>query len=81
MVLANLPSILQSVAEAPKVLLVSPSINLFLLRYMDNFHIRNIDGKKIIHSHLPPLNSRAYVKFVNDHLLKKIPGPSHAQIA
>jgi MoaA/NifB/PqqE/SkfB family radical SAM enzyme len=33
-----------------------------------------------IHSHLPPLNSPAFGRFVKGHLLNKASGPSHAQI-
>jgi MoaA/NifB/PqqE/SkfB family radical SAM enzyme len=45
------------------------------------FRTRNVGGKLILHSHLPPLNSRAYSRLVNEHFLRKIDGPSHAQIA
>ena len=34
----------------------------------------------ILHSHLPPLNSPAYRRFVNEQLLARGSGPSHAQI-
>lgn len=35
----------------------------------------------ILHSHLPPLNSKAYSRFVDEHLIARTNGPSHAQIA
>jgi MoaA/NifB/PqqE/SkfB family radical SAM enzyme len=34
----------------------------------------------ILHSHLPPLNSRAYSKFVSEQLVGKGAGPTHAQV-
>ena len=33
-----------------------------------------------MHSHLPPLNSRAYSRFVKHQLIERTSGPSHAQI-
>lgn len=65
----------------PQLLAVNPSINRFMIRYMRLFRTRNVGGKLILHSHLPPLNSRAYSRLVNEHFLRKIDGPSHAQIA
>jgi len=59
---------------------VKPSLNLFLLQYMKKFKVINVDGNLIIHSHLPPLNSQAYSRFVDEHLLGRTSGPSHAQI-
>jgi MoaA/NifB/PqqE/SkfB family radical SAM enzyme len=38
------------------------------------------DEHIILHSHLPPLNSKAYKRFINEQLLSRIDGPSHAQI-
>jgi len=40
----------------------------------------DVGEKLIVHSHLPPLNSKAYARFVKEHLLVKSAGPSHAQI-
>ena len=34
----------------------------------------------IVHSHLPPINSPAYKRFIDEHLLGRTEGPSHAQI-
>lgn len=64
----------------PRLLLVKPSINTFMLRYLRKFKVMKIGGDLILHSHLPPLTSKAYSRFVDLHLLKRIPGPSHAQI-
>ena len=60
---------------------VKPSINRFLAKYMGKFNLLNIGGQLIIHSHLPPVNSKAFTRFINEHLLTGRPGPSHAQIS
>jgi len=54
---------------------------LFLAKYMQKFKISHVGDNYIIHSHLPPVNSGAYVRFINEHLLSNSFGPSHAQIA
>jgi MoaA/NifB/PqqE/SkfB family radical SAM enzyme len=59
---------------------LKPSVNWFLLSYMRQFSVRNIGGSLVIHSHLPPVNSKAYSRFIDEHLLGGINGPSHAQI-
>jgi MoaA/NifB/PqqE/SkfB family radical SAM enzyme len=61
--------------------MAKPAVNLFLLRYLRKFRLRRVDGQTIVHSHLPPLESRAYSRFIAGHLLKISDGPSHAQIA
>jgi MoaA/NifB/PqqE/SkfB family radical SAM enzyme len=70
----------QTLAANPKLLRVKPSINAFMLRYLRKFKAVNIGGDLILHSHLPPLTSKAYSRFVDLHLLKRVSGPSHAQI-
>jgi len=65
----------------PQMIKVEPSILWFLSRYMNQFQLRTIGSNVILHSHLPPLNSRAYSRFVNEHLIQRSGGPSHAQIA
>jgi len=74
--------------ELAKVLLSNPqilktkfSINWFLLQYLRKFKPRKVGRYLILHSHLPPVNSKAYTRFINEHLLAKTYGPSHAQIA
>jgi MoaA/NifB/PqqE/SkfB family radical SAM enzyme len=47
---------------------------------MKKFRVKNVGGNLVIHSHLPPLNSEAYTRFIDEHLLGRINGPSHAQI-
>jgi MoaA/NifB/PqqE/SkfB family radical SAM enzyme len=69
-----------SVLGTPQIVLVKPSIILFLLGYMKKFTIRKTGRNLVIHSHLPPINSAAYKRFVTEQLIKKFDGPSHAQI-
>jgi MoaA/NifB/PqqE/SkfB family radical SAM enzyme len=69
------------VASNPGMLKVKPSILWFLGDYMSKFQVRRVGGNLILHSHLPPLNSPAYSRFVTEHLLAGKAGPSHAQIA
>jgi MoaA/NifB/PqqE/SkfB family radical SAM enzyme len=64
----------------PAMLRVQPALNLFFLHYLGKFQVKNQSGHWTIHSHLPPLNHRAFGRFVDDHLLKRIDGPSHAQV-
>lgn len=64
----------------PHLIRVSPSILWFLAGYMSKFRIVGADKHLILHSHLPPLNTRAYSRFVTEHLIRKTQGPSHAQI-
>jgi MoaA/NifB/PqqE/SkfB family radical SAM enzyme len=63
-----------------RVLRAGPRVNRFLLQYLNKFRVREVGGNLIVHSHLPPLNSRAYKRFIDEHLLGKTDGPSHAQI-
>jgi MoaA/NifB/PqqE/SkfB family radical SAM enzyme len=77
---AKLTDILKSLTINYKMIKVKPSLNFFLLQYMKKFKVINIGGSLVIHSHLPSLNSKAYSRFVNEHLLCKTNGPSHAQI-
>jgi MoaA/NifB/PqqE/SkfB family radical SAM enzyme len=73
--------VLEALAARPSVLKAGPRLVLFLLGYMRKFRIREVDGALIVHSHLPPLNSPAYGRFINEHLTRRNTGPSHAQIA
>ena len=63
-----------------QIVRVQPSINWFLIKYMGKFNLLNISGQLIIHSHLPSVNSKAFTRFINEHLLARTKGPSHAQI-
>lgn len=60
---------------------VKPSLNWFLAKYMGKFKLINVGGQLILHSHLPSINSKAFNRFINEHLLGKKLGPSHAQIS
>jgi MoaA/NifB/PqqE/SkfB family radical SAM enzyme len=64
----------------PQMLRVKPSVLWFLNDYMSRFQVKKIGNNMILHSHLPPLNSRAYSRFIKEHLLAKTQGPTHAQI-
>ncbi len=77
---ATVSEIIRSLAANYQMIRVKPSLNVFMLRYMWKFRVINLGGDLIIHSHLPPLNSAAYTRFVDEHLLAKTNGPSHAQI-
>jgi MoaA/NifB/PqqE/SkfB family radical SAM enzyme len=70
----------RTLRRVPRMARVSPTLSLFFLRYVGNFRIQDRAGHWIIHSHLPPLNHRAFQRFVDLHLLERVPGPSHAQI-
>jgi MoaA/NifB/PqqE/SkfB family radical SAM enzyme len=63
-----------------RVLKAGPRVNRFLLRYLRKFRVRDVGGKLIVHSHLPPINSPAYGRFIDEHLLGRTDGPSHAQV-
>ena len=62
------------------MLKLNPSLNWFFARYMMKFPGVVVGKHTVLHSHLPPLNSQAYSRFINEHLLAKSEGPSHAQI-
>ncbi|MCX7787819.1 MAG: radical SAM protein [Spirochaetes bacterium] len=74
------PQLVKSFLSNYCILKVKPTLSLFLLRYLRKFRVMNLGGTLILHSHLPPLNSKAYTRFVKEHLLGKTEGPSHAQI-
>jgi MoaA/NifB/PqqE/SkfB family radical SAM enzyme len=73
--------VLRSLVAHPRLLLAGPRLGVFLLDYMRKFRIREVGGDLILHSHLPPLNSAAYGLFIDEHLVRRDAGPSHAQIA
>jgi MoaA/NifB/PqqE/SkfB family radical SAM enzyme len=73
-------AVARSILANARLLRAGPSVNWFLLRYMNKFKVKDCGGRFVIHSHLPPLNSRAYSRFIDEHLLTSSPGPSHAQI-
>ena len=73
--------VLRSLLAHPRILQAGPRLDLFLLAYMRKFRVREVGGHLIVHSHLPPLNSPAYGRFIDEHLARWNAGPSHAQIA
>lgn len=73
-------AIMASLAANPRILLARPALNLFLAGYIRKFRPRRVGGHLILHSHLPPLNSAAYARFVDEHILGRCNGPTHAQI-
>ena len=70
----------RAILSTPGIIRARPSVNLFLCGYLRKFTPVDVHGKIFIHSHLPPLNSNAYRRFVREHLLGGSRGPSHAQI-
>lgn len=71
--------ILRAVLSNPEGLRVKPSLLWFFYQYLRKFRVIKVGGKLIVHSHLPPLNSLAYKRFIAEHLQNDV-GPSHAQI-
>jgi MoaA/NifB/PqqE/SkfB family radical SAM enzyme len=70
----------RALARNPQILKAGPGINRFFLSYMRKFRVTRAGDNLIIHSHLPPVNSPAYRRFINEHLLGRTEGPSHAQV-
>jgi MoaA/NifB/PqqE/SkfB family radical SAM enzyme len=73
--------LLRVLADNPRMLLVKPQASSFMAKYMGKFPVRRFGDNLILHSHLPPLTSTAYSRFVAHHLVGRKPGPSHAQVA
>jgi MoaA/NifB/PqqE/SkfB family radical SAM enzyme len=76
----NAVPLTRAIRSTPGLLKVNPAILWFLSNYMNKFQIREVDNHLILHSHLPPINSQAYTRFIEEHLLSRTQGPSHAQI-
>jgi MoaA/NifB/PqqE/SkfB family radical SAM enzyme len=72
--------VIRAILRDPRVLRASPALGLHLLHYMRSFPVRRFGENEVLHSHLPPLNSAAYGRFVSEHLLGRCAGPSHAQV-
>jgi MoaA/NifB/PqqE/SkfB family radical SAM enzyme len=77
----NRIELVKTLLSNPQILKTKFSINWFLLQYLRKFKPRKVGRNLILHSHLPPVNSKAYTRFINEHLLAKTDGPSHAQVA
>jgi len=78
--LKNRIGLVKAILSNPQIIRLRPSLNWFFARYMMKFPVVITDSHTILHSHLPPLNHKAYSRFVNEHLLARTEGPSHAQI-
>lgn len=78
--LKNKLALVRALARNPQILRARPALNLFMLRYLGKFRPVSVAGNVILHSHMPPLNSPAYRRFVDEHLLARADGPSHAQV-
>lgn len=76
----NRINVLKTILSNPKMIRLNPSLNWFFARYMFKFPGVITDEHVILHSHLPPLNSKAYTRFINEQLLSRSEGPTHAQI-
>jgi MoaA/NifB/PqqE/SkfB family radical SAM enzyme len=72
--------LVKAILSNPQIIRVNPSFNIFLMKYMKKFNIVNVGGRLVLHSHLPAINSRAFSRFINEHLLARSEGPTHAQI-
>jgi MoaA/NifB/PqqE/SkfB family radical SAM enzyme len=72
--------VFKTLLSNPRLIRVKPAVNWFLLQYMNKFKVKKIGDQLVLHSHLPPLNSKAFKRFINEHLLVKTGGPSHAQV-
>ncbi|MGE5553719.1 MAG: radical SAM/SPASM domain-containing protein [Betaproteobacteria bacterium] len=70
----------RSLLANPRIILAKPAVNWFLLQYLRRFTPTQAGDHLVLHSHLPPVNSRAYSRFINEHLLGRNSGPSHAQV-
>ncbi len=79
--LKNKIALVKALLSNKQIIRAKPSINWFLAKYMGKFNLINVGGQLIIHSHLPPINSKAFTRFINEHLLARTKGPSHAQIS
>jgi MoaA/NifB/PqqE/SkfB family radical SAM enzyme len=71
----------RTLAAAPSLLAVRPTVSAFLAGYLRRFPAVDVGGNLVLHSHLPPLDSPAYARFVRLHLVDRVAGPSHAQVA
>ncbi len=78
---SNKKDLIKAILANPQILKTKPSINWFLIQYLRKFKPAKVGHHLILHSHLPPINSKAYSRFIDEHLLAKVKGPSHAQIA
>jgi MoaA/NifB/PqqE/SkfB family radical SAM enzyme len=79
--LKNNIALIKAILANPQMIRVDPAINWFMTRYMNKFSLVDVDGQLVLHSHLPAINSPAFTRFIDEHLLAKSTGPTHAQIS
>jgi len=72
--------VVKAVLSNPQMIRLNPSVNWFFARYLTKFPSVTVGKHIVLHSHLPPLNSMAYTRFLNEHLINKSNGPTHAQV-
>ncbi len=72
--------VLRVLRSNPHMIRVRPSVALFFLKYIRKFQVRRVGRNVILHSHLPPLTSAAYARFVREQLVERRDGPPHAQV-
>ncbi len=77
---ASTLQVARAIASNPAIVKAKPSVNWYLCQYLRKFKVIDVAGKLIVHSHLPPINSLAYKRFIREHLLAGSIKPSHAQI-
>jgi MoaA/NifB/PqqE/SkfB family radical SAM enzyme len=73
-------AVLKALASNPRIIKARPRTLGYLYRYMRGFRVQRAGRNLILHSHLPPINSRAYGRFINEHLIGRSEGPSDAQV-
>ena len=64
----------------PHLLKVRPAVSRFFLKYVRKFRAQKVGPNIILHSHLPPLSSRAYSRFIREQLIERRDSPTHAQV-
>ena len=79
--LKNNIALIKALLANPQIIKVDPAINRFLTQYMNKFSLLDVRGQLVLHSHLPAINSLAFTRFIDEHLLAKSTGPTHAQIS
>jgi MoaA/NifB/PqqE/SkfB family radical SAM enzyme len=73
-------ALVRALLANPQIVRAKPAVNRLLLQYLAKFTPTRVGDHLIVHSPLPPVNSGAYSRFINEHLLGQTKGPSHAQI-
>ncbi len=79
--LKNNIALIKAMLANPQIIRVDPAVNWFLTQYMHKFRLLDVNGQLVLHSHLPAINSPAFTRFIDEHLLAKSAGPTHAQVS